>query len=380
MALFTRFVILAVLLQSFTAIFAAPQDGDVEVQGRPGGGGPGGPKPPKCRKIEVRKEWRDLTKKQRRDYIRAVKCLQAKPSTAFNPPRPGVVSRYDEFQASHYDLAHHIHPVGQFLHWHRHFVTLYNKALKEECGYKGPATYWDWTRDADGPLPMASSPVFDNVEGFGGNGVPGTYTPPPNIPEFPGPDWPEDFPFPVPPPFPGTLNGPQGEVGCVQTGPFADQVVRLGPATLVMDRCLVRGIFEDVKDNLNSTVIAATLAQPTFDDFRLFLDVVGPPLEPNTGIHLAGHAVVGGLMVDGWSAPGDPLFYLHHGNLDRIWAKWQALDPNRLTEVSGTTTAWPPYTNLTLDFLMPFTTLSPPVAIKDVMNTEAWPNCYRYND
>ncbi|KAG2007985.1 tyrosinase central domain-containing protein [Coprinopsis cinerea AmutBmut pab1-1] len=85
------------------------------------------------------------------------------------------------------------------------------------------------------------------------------------------------------------------------------------------------------------------------------------------------------MRIDGWSAPGDPLFYLHQGNLDRVWAKWQSADPVRLTDIGGYTTAWPPFTNTTLDFMMPFTTLQEPIAIRDVMNTESYPWCFKYD-
>ena len=30
---------------------------------------------------------------------------------------------------------------GQFLPWHRHFLQLYERALREECGYKGRSPY-----------------------------------------------------------------------------------------------------------------------------------------------------------------------------------------------------------------------------------------------
>lgn len=36
------------------------------------------------------------------------------------------------------------------------------------------------------------------------------------------------------------------------------------------------------------------------------------------------------------SSPGDPIFYLHHTWLDKIWWDWQAQDlPRRLTEIEG---------------------------------------------
>lgn len=38
--------------------------------------------------------------------------------------------------------------------------------------------------------------------------------------------------------------------------------------------------------------------------------------------HSAGHMWVGGAMAGG-ASPLDPLFYLHHGNVDRLWYIWQ---------------------------------------------------------
>ena len=45
-------------------------------------------------------------------------------------------------------------------------------------------------------------------------------------------------------------------------------------------------------------------------------------------------------MQNGVSSPGDPLFYLHHTWLDKIWADWQGKDKaKRLTEMGGTNIA-----------------------------------------
>jgi tyrosinase len=36
-----------------------------------------------------------------------------------------------------------------------------------------------------------------------------------------------------------------------------------------------------------------------------------------------------------YTSPGDPIFYLHHGNLDRIWAKWQKQNTANKFAVGG---------------------------------------------
>lgn len=44
-------------------------------------------------------------------------------------------------------------------------------------------------------------------------------------------------------------------------------------------------------------------------------------------------------MVNVLLSPGDPVFYLHHGYLDRLWWEWQSRDlSTRLTEIGGNNT------------------------------------------
>ena len=45
-------------------------------------------------------------------------------------------------------------------------------------------------------------------------------------------------------------------------------------------------------------------------------------------VHNAVHRAVGGNMVSS-ASPSDPLFWLHHANIDRIWADWQDANPGQ---------------------------------------------------
>ena len=54
------------------------------------------------------------------------------------------------------------------------------------------------------------------------------------------------------------------------------------------------------------------MAKTTYDEFSALIN----------GIHGAVHIWVGGTMSDASVSPADPVFWLHHGNLDRLWWDW----------------------------------------------------------
>ncbi len=58
------------------------------------------------------------------------------------------------------------------------------------------------------------------------------------------------------------------------------------------------------------------------------------PLEINP--HNRGHNWVGGIMSNPMDSPMDPLFYMHHANIDRIWSEWQEIpgNENKKSEVN----------------------------------------------
>lgn len=87
---------------------------------------------------------------------------------------------------------------------------------------------------------------------------------------------------------------------------------------------------------------------------------------------------------DLYVSPGDPLFYLHHGMIDRTWWIWQQLDKRtRQSEkgISGTGTFLdsPPSANTTLDTVIDLGyAASPAVTMNDLMSTTEGPLCYIY--
>jgi tyrosinase len=78
-----------------------------------------------------------MEKTERKDYIRAVQCLQTLPSKSDPAWAPAAKSRYDDFVAVHVNQTMFIHGNGLFLTWHRYFVWAYEQALRDECGYNG---------------------------------------------------------------------------------------------------------------------------------------------------------------------------------------------------------------------------------------------------
>lgn len=314
--------------------------------------------PQKCKSLRARLEWRAMKPRQKKDYVDAVKCLQQIPAAN----KTSVIqTRFDELVSSHIDFADRVHSVGQFLPWHRGLLIIYERFIRNECHYKGPIPYWDWSKDADRLTHMANSSIFDPATGFGGDGVAGTYSLPENYTLVPSR-------VPI---------NPYAWKGCVKDGPFAAHPIVLGPGKLVTKHCLVRDINDTYKEYLTTNAVRNATIQPSFELFRIELE--GRPVTPTPKMHDAAHVLVGGDMSNFYSSVADPLFILHHANLDRIWWVWQQIKPaKRLYEITGRSTVAPPYTDVTLDFDLDFGALAPSLKIRQVMNIHEAPACYTY--
>ncbi|KAL2070879.1 hypothetical protein VTL71DRAFT_13905 [Oculimacula yallundae] len=285
--------------------------------------------------VVVRKEWNALSLTERLEYTDAVLCLKAK--APITPPSVGngILSRYDDFTAVHVNQSSFIHWSTYFLPWHRYLVHSYETSLRDECGYTGSHPYWEWSLN-EGNI-TAQAMFSGEVGSLGGNG-------------FSIPHGPTNITVPsMPPRFSIVAAGTGG--GCIKDGPFAGINATMGPlgppfsdtSFDFKSYCVTRDFRPALlMADANYAKVVATVASPDFDSFSDGLD----PL------HAAGHTSIGGLQGDLFVSDADPAFYLHHGQVDRLWAVWQGLDfENRRDQVTGTLTLMntPPSEKGTID-------------------------------
>ncbi|KDN66925.1 hypothetical protein CSUB01_10449 [Colletotrichum sublineola] len=336
--------------------------------------------------VAVRKEWGALTNPERKAYTDAVRCLQAKPNRTPSSLMPGARSRFDDWISVHINQTKTIHYTGTFLAFHRYFIWEYEQALRNECGYTGYQPYWDWAKTA--VTGLESSPIFDGSEfSMSGNGERVTNR--------------SDYVVLTDSNGVDKIFVPAGTGGgCVTSGPFKDMVVNLGPVDLVVTgnntheangnglnynpRCMKRDLSTAINKRFaNATTVVDTLIQPNIADFQEILQ--GKPGSGELGAHGGGHFTFGGDPArDLYISPGDPLFYLHHGMVDRTWWMFQSMDLEKRTGAEGIagTGTWlndPVSAPTTLD-----TTLNlgyaagEDIAMRDLLSTIKGPFCYIY--
>ncbi|KAK7510560.1 hypothetical protein IWZ03DRAFT_337284 [Phyllosticta citriasiana] len=340
-------------------------------------------------KLVVRKEWGALSPEQRIDYTNAVLCLQSKKAKTPSDLVPGAKSRFDDFISTHINHTYTSHYTASFLLWHRWFIWEYEKALRDECGYKGYQPYWDWAKTAETGL--AVSPLFDgSATSLSGNGeyIPsnGTHV------DINGIDLPD-----------GTGGG------CVTSGPFKNYTVNLGPVALTLrssnengtsigstatqwdwnPRCFKRDLTDySVQRFSNETSVRRLIAESK-DMEQFEMTMQGYPGSGELGVHGGGHYALGGDPGrDFFVSPGDPAFYLHHAQIDRTWWIWQQQAPS--TRCAGASAIWgtrtflnePPSPNATYDDPMDLDWAGARYGeirrLRDVMSTVEGGFCYVY--
>lgn len=278
-----------------------------------------------------RREWGSMCKSERRAWTRAVNCLLATPSKLDPAKYPGAKSRYDDFVAIHIEQTFTIHGTANFLSWHRLFTWDFEQALRNECGYTGYQPYWNWGRWAMDPI---NSPLFDGSDtSISGNGSPAPH------------GCSQTAAVCVPPGIGG---------GCVTSGPFVNMTVNMGPVGQAFNpdppipnppggqmgynpRCLRRDISSWVSSQWTKDIDTYDLLTNHGDNIISFQDwMQGDFANGNLGVHAGGHYTLNGdPSGDFYVSPGDPAFWLHHAQIDRVWWMWQNTKPEERTKAIG---------------------------------------------
>ncbi|KAG7339753.1 tyrosinase central domain containing protein [Nitzschia inconspicua] len=213
----------------------------------------------RCPTTRERKPWKDLTCAEQNEFFASIRRLKDN----------GI---YDEFARVHIQNAAPSHGTPEFLPWHRWFIYQFESALRRVSA--DPCItlpYWDWESDA-GRESRASIMAGNAFGSFAG----------------------------------------------------VDTRTRRCRWTTVDGSCLQRDMDPSFRFWSQSRLVALmTQYRQYADDF---------PNNPNrnngfraafeSGPHAVPHNMIGGNMIDPTSA-NDPIFFLHHSNVDRLWAMWQ---------------------------------------------------------
>ncbi|KAI8902647.1 hypothetical protein BC833DRAFT_519833, partial [Globomyces pollinis-pini] len=224
-------------------------------------------------------EWREMPITERQQYISAVQCLQRTPSRIAPNSRNTL---YQDFVEVHRSIVPTAHGLPIFLPWHRFMLAAFDHALRTNCQYRGRMPYWDWSVDSQSP---ERSEIWSNTNGFGGNGNPQT----------------------------GCISGPFSNYRSVQ-GQCVRRQWGNGQGTLIGAQ-------------YPPAQIEQILRSTSFTQFRNSLETL-----PHNSIHNA----IGGDMFNTAISVNDPVFFLHHRNVDRLWYVWQRRNPSIANSYDGT--------------------------------------------
>lgn len=257
--------------------------------------------------MDIRKSVFDFSATEKNDFLKALLLLK---NEVINPtdPEDKQFSRYDQFVALHGAVMqvekqgwsgaaiNYAHNGLGFLPWHREYIRHFELALQEKVpGVTIP--YWDWT-DIDRTRSELFSVDFlgplSNNDSL--NYITSGYLVPSYNEEKP--EW-----------WPDGVNG-------FKVNPLLDSYASNNPEGFLIRS---QGV-DDSSWPLSAADVESivTIDVDTNHDYFSFRS----RLEGGGSAHNSGHRWVGGHMGTGFS-PNDPVFWMHHAQVDRLWALWQ---------------------------------------------------------
>ncbi|KAI8613885.1 hypothetical protein BC830DRAFT_1129969 [Chytriomyces sp. MP71] len=232
----------------------------------------------KCANPIVRREWNELTASDKQTYVNAIVTLTKRNMNSgfYNA---STIS-YHEFTATHAANAHWTHGTDLFYTYQRAMVAYFEQAL-QTVGWNRGLVYWDWASVSQN---WWTSDVFQYF---------------------------------------GAVSSTDPD-NCVLDGPFAKGKfsVSTDAASLALrkvtgDQTCLRRCGMKGTPVTDATVINTILYATNYTSFRG---------DDTSNYHAVGHGTIGGNGCDLRNpsySPNDPIFWLHHGFVDKVWWRWQ---------------------------------------------------------
>ena len=250
-----------------------------------------------------RKNQATLTGPEKAAFVNAVLALKQAPS------QMGLANRYDDYVQMHVDSMtggnNWAHRRPAFLPWHREYLRRFEQDL-QAIDPTVNLPYWDWTVDNS----AASSIWGADLMGGDGTGVNHKVETGPFA--FDAGNWTISVHDPADGGFPYLRRNFGGDA-------FAPTL----PSATQLTNCLTETPYDESPWN-DSSALAS---------FRNRLE----GWFGAGSIHNRVHVWVGG--ADGTmlfsTSPNDPVFWLHHCNIDRLWVEWLKLHPAETYHPTG---------------------------------------------
>lgn len=254
----------------------------------------------------VRKNAVNLTVQERQEFVATLHQMKAMPSQ-YNP----ALNAYDYFVDLHvqaFEDHSGAHMAPGFLPWHREFLRRFEEEMRRASGNPQiTVPYWDWTDPA-------SVAIIFTDDFMGGDGDPddvyfvktgpfrkGNWTMAENYDDTDD-EWDDDI----------DEEAPLSPEGLQRRFDYAMEEASLPSPEDVAELFLTPRLYDVAPFNPE--------ADPQLS-MRNYLEGFRPGTEKR-GLHNAVHIWVGGDMQTA-SSPNDPVFFLHHANIDRLWHQWQ---------------------------------------------------------
>jgi hypothetical protein len=255
-----------------------------------------------------RKNVKDLTAAEKSKFIEAVLALKnGTPSQIPAATAAGATSRWDDYVWLHRQVMHGAHRGAAFLPWHREFLRIVEQDMRNAVSDPNMTIpYWDWTTARSSADP--GWPFTDDF--MGGLGEAGTRIVRTG-------------------PFRTNPNGSSDWVLHIVDAEPAPELRRRAPAettggivlpttTLVINGLAVTP-YDSNPVNEHDTFPTAAQLNASYrktNEYRFH----NPP-HPWVGGGAPSFNTGGSMSF--MASPNDPIFFLHHCNIDRLWAVWQ---------------------------------------------------------